>query len=69
MKLFEVCGPASYLGSISVVIAEDETQAIALARAQLATHGIKQKHIDETKVMRELLIDKPRCYVLHDGDY
>lgn len=69
MKIFEVQGPGSYLGTITIVVAEDETQALALAKAALAPHGIHEKDLAQTKVMRELLTDKPMCYVLHDGDY
>lgn len=69
MKVYEVRGPGHYLGTVSVVIAPNEDVALALAKAHLVQHGIKPKELEATKVLRELLVNEPRCYVLDDGEY
>lgn len=54
------------VGVCSVVVAASETEARDLLRAELHEHGL-----DETKpfTLRPLNIERPRAFLLLDGDY
>lgn len=66
MNVYEVRHDGHYLGGLSVVIAENEDQAIKLTADAIVGHGLKP---DGIRVARRLKTDLPHCYVLDDGDY
>lgn len=66
MNVYEVRHDGHYLGGLSVVVADDEKQAIELTKPAIKEHGLA---CDGIRVVRKLSVDKPHCYVLDDGDY
>ncbi len=66
MNIYEVRHDGHYLGGLSIVVADNEAQAVELTKAAIVEHGLKT---DGIKVVRALGVTEPRCYVLDNGDY
>ena len=54
------------VGVCSIVVANSEPEARGLLKAELHEHGL-----DENKpfTLRKLNTEKPKAFVIHDGDY
>lgn len=66
MNVYEVRHDGHYLGGLSIVVAENEFQALELAVEAVRAHGLSP---NGCKVVRPLSLERPFCYVLDDGDY
>lgn len=67
LKVFTCNDHAGFwpVGSASVVVAENETEAREILRGALIGHGLK----DEPFTLKELDINRPHAVILNDGDY
>ena len=54
------------VGVASVVVAADETEARDLLLVELRSRGLRH---DEPFTLEEIRTDRPRAFVLMDGDY
>lgn len=54
------------VGVASVIVAADETEARDLLKVELRSHGLKS---EQPFTLREIRTDRPRAFVLMDGNY
>jgi hypothetical protein len=54
------------VGVCSVIVAEDEDMARLLLQAELREHGLRK---EEPFTLRRINTDKPKAFVILDGDY
>jgi hypothetical protein len=66
LNVYQMEHNGHWLGGRSIAIAESEAQAIELTNDAIVEHGCTT---GDTKVVRKLMMDKPRCYVIDNGDY
>jgi len=57
------------VGVASVVVAEDEQQAVELLNAALVERGLSPSTPDNPDTFVEVDLTKPMAIVLRDGDY